>query len=68
MDFPIRKPMALLSYLVLEGGEVRRDELAQLLWPGSAPDRARHSVRQAIWLIRRKLGEDVQMIWRRPSA
>lgn len=59
VDFPLGKPLALLSYLVLEDREVRRDELAQLLWPDSVPDRARHSIRQAIWLIRRKLGEEV---------
>lgn len=59
VDFPLGKPLGLLSYLILEDREVRRDELAQLLWPDSAPDRARHSIRQAIWLIRRKLGEEV---------
>ena len=58
VEFPIGKPLALLSYLAFENRPVRRDELAGLLWPDSSPDRARHSVRQAIWLIRRKLGEE----------
>ncbi len=58
VEFPIGKPLALLSYLAFEYRPVRRDELAGLLWPDSSPDRARHSVRQAIWLIRRKLGEE----------
>lgn len=59
LDFPLGKPLALLSYLAVEGREVGRDELARLLWSDSPPDRARHSVRQAIWLIRKKLGEEV---------
>lgn len=59
LDFPVGKPLALFSYLALEDREVRRDELARIFWPDSPPDRARHSVRQAIWLIRRKLGEEV---------
>lgn len=59
LDFPVGKPLALLSYLTVEGRRVGRDELSELLWPDSPPDRARHSVRQALWLIRRKLGEDV---------
>jgi DNA-binding SARP family transcriptional activator len=59
LDFPVGKPLALLSYLVMEGAPVSRDDLAKLLWPDSTPDRARHSVRQAIWLLRRRLGEEV---------
>jgi len=59
VDFPVGKPLALLIYLVVEGKPVSRDDLARLLWPGSTPARARHSVRQAIWLLRRNLGEDV---------
>ena len=57
VEFPIGKLMALVSFLTLEGREVGRDELASLLWPTSPPERARHSVRQAIWMIRRSLGE-----------
>jgi DNA-binding SARP family transcriptional activator len=59
VDFPVGKPLALLSYLVVEERPVSREELALLLWPESEPDRARHSVRQAIWLLRQRLGEDV---------
>lgn len=53
------KPLALLSYLVVEGREVPREELGTLFWPGSTPSRARQSVRQALWLLKRTLGEDV---------
>ncbi len=57
VEFPVGKPLALLCFLTLEGRPVSRDELAGLLWPTSPPPRARHSVRQAIWMIRRELGE-----------
>ncbi|MGW8266914.1 MAG: ATP-binding protein, partial [Longimicrobiales bacterium] len=59
VDFPVGKPLALLIYLAVEGRPVSRDDLARLLWPASTPARARHSVRQAIWLLRRNLGEEV---------
>ena len=53
------KPLALLSFLVVEARPVSREELGRLLWPGSPPSRARHSVRQAVWLVRKTLGEAV---------
>jgi len=53
------KPLALLSFLVVEARPVSREELGRLLWPGSPSSRARHSVRQAVWLVRKTLGEAV---------
>lgn len=52
------KPLALLVYLCVERRPVRRDELAGLLWPRSPRERGLQSVRQAVWLIRRELGDD----------
>jgi DNA-binding SARP family transcriptional activator len=54
------KPFGPLSYLVVEDRPVSREELSTLLWPNSPPSRARHSVRQAVWLIRKSLGEEVK--------
>ena len=38
---------------------VPRDELATLLWPDRPAGRARGSLRQALWSIRKALGEDI---------
>lgn len=52
------KPLALLSYLALKDRPVSREELSSLLWPNSQRHRRFQSVRQAVWLIRRTLGEE----------
>lgn len=57
--FPEGKPLALLVYLAVERRPVRRSELAHLLWPGSTRDRGFQSLRQALWVIRKTLGEEV---------
>ena len=59
VEFPRGKPLALLSFLAVESRPVGRDELGELFWPGNSQKRTRHSVRQAIWLIRRTLGEEI---------
>lgn len=59
MGLPLGKPLALLVYLSLAPGPVSREDLAALLWPTATRARGLQSVRQAIWLIRRTLGEDV---------
>jgi len=53
------KPLALLAYLAVENRPMGRDHLADLFWPESPPPRARQSLRQALWLLRRTFGEDV---------
>ena len=58
VELPLGKPLGLLSYLVVEGRPVPREELGRLLWPGASEQKARHSVRQALWLLRKTLGED----------
>jgi DNA-binding SARP family transcriptional activator len=48
---------ALLVFLSVEG-DVSRDQVQALLWSRLPPDRARHSLNQALHLLRRELGED----------
>jgi DNA-binding SARP family transcriptional activator len=59
VDFPIGKPFALLVRLALEPEGVERAALARLLWGRAEPARARQSLRQALSLIRRSLGDDL---------
>ena len=53
------KTLALLAYLALEAGTVHsREKLAGLLWGESPESRARQSLRQALYSLRRVLGRD----------
>src|SRR6187401_3250180 len=53
------KPLALLIYLCLTPGRrISRDFLLNLLWVDLEPDRARRALRQALFHLRRVLGED----------
>src|SRR5438105_6971625 len=55
---PTRKSQALLAYLALPLGRAHpRDKLAALLWGGIRDDSARASLRQALFAIRRALGD-----------
>ncbi len=52
------KPLALLAYCAAERRRAHsRETLSALLWADAAPDRARHNVRQALWRLRRVLGD-----------
>ncbi len=53
VDLPLGKPLAALCFLALEATAVRRSDLARILWPSSPDSRARASIRQALWLIRK---------------
>jgi predicted ATPase/DNA-binding SARP family transcriptional activator len=53
--FPTDKVQALLVYLVVEGQEHLRAELAQFLWPGYREESARHSLRQSLHRLRQLL-------------
>jgi DNA-binding SARP family transcriptional activator len=55
VDLPLGKPMAALAYVALEGTRVTRNDLATLLWPEAPAERARASVRQALWLLRKRI-------------
>jgi DNA-binding SARP family transcriptional activator len=57
---PGKKIQALLATLGVRPGQSHsRDRLASLLWGDVGQEQARHSVRQAIFSIRRMLAEDV---------
>ncbi|MDF1503060.1 BTAD domain-containing putative transcriptional regulator [Roseisolibacter sp. H3M3-2] len=52
-----RRPMALLAILAAAGdAAVSRERLAALLWPDAEPERARRSVAQAVYTLRRATG------------
>ena len=57
--FRTRKHFALLIRLALEPGHAfSRDSLTELLWPDVPPKRARHSLAQAVSVLRAKLGRE----------
>ncbi|MEQ9569296.1 MAG: AAA family ATPase, partial [Longimicrobiales bacterium] len=58
-DLPLGKPLALLCYVALEPSGVRRSDLARILWPSSSESRAKASIRQALWLIRKQTDADI---------
>ena len=52
------KPLALLAYCLAERRRTHtRDALSLLLWADTPPERARHNVRQALWRLRRVIGD-----------
>src|SRR5260370_41618666 len=52
LTFALRKALALLLYLAVEGGMHPRGKLAALLWPDSETHAARTALRNAIALLR----------------
>ncbi len=52
-----RQKFALLVYLAMKG-PVGRDQLLALFWPERAEDKARHSLSQALYALRRELKEE----------
>lgn len=52
--------LAILAMLASAGDRgVSRDRLAGVFWPETGEDRARHSLRQALYALRQELGADV---------
>ena len=51
-----RQQFALLVYLAVEG-RVTRDHLVAIFWPDREEERARHSLSQALYALRRELPE-----------
>lgn len=47
--------LALLTYLLLRDQRTSRDHLARLFWPGQEGKKARHSLRQTVYRLRRSL-------------
>jgi DNA-binding SARP family transcriptional activator len=59
-DISRAKRLALLAYLGSQpaGRFLRRDTLMALFWPEADADRARHALRQALYILRQALGSD----------
>jgi DNA-binding SARP family transcriptional activator/predicted ATPase len=55
VDLPYRKSLALLSYLATTGQPHSREALSALLWGESSEDRARASLRTALWHLNEPL-------------
>ncbi|HWA81374.1 MAG TPA: BTAD domain-containing putative transcriptional regulator [Acetobacteraceae bacterium] len=53
-----RKAQALLALLALRDRPMSRERAADLLWTTSAPDQARHSLRQTLWVLNSQAGGD----------
>lgn len=64
MERPLRpKPAAFLRYLMEHGGQlVRRDEIAQAIWPGVGV--SDESMDQCVRSVRKALGDDVRQTLR----
>jgi predicted ATPase/DNA-binding SARP family transcriptional activator len=58
LEIPSRPAQALLAYLALHPGIAhRREKLAGLLWPDSDETNARRYLSQALWRLRKRLGD-----------
>src|SRR5262245_24518719 len=55
--FPTRKTLAILIYLLVEGGRHTRDKLTALFWPDSDQVRGRASLRRALSSIRQTIDD-----------
>ena len=55
LKFRSRKVLALLIYLVAEGGQHRREKLITLLWPESAPKQGGATLRSSLARLRKTL-------------
>jgi DNA-binding SARP family transcriptional activator len=59
VSLSLGKPLALLIYVACNSSPVSREEMADLLWPEAGRQKGRHSVRQALWVLRNAIGEDI---------
>lgn len=58
VDIPSRPVQSLLAYLILNARKsYRRENLAWVLWPDSSERNARNNLRQALWRLRKAMGE-----------
>ncbi len=57
LNVDTRKAVALLSYLAVTGSSPGRDEVAALLWPEAAPDKARSALRRTLSSLRAGLSD-----------
>src|SRR5438876_4291557 len=67
--FRTRKHFALLIRLAVEAGrKLTRDYLMNLLWPNVAAPRARHSLAQALTVLKERVGRDHLVVQRASLA
>jgi len=59
IHLPTRKTDSLLAYLALHPEEHPREKIAALFWGDSSDDQARTSLRTALAVLRKHLGDDV---------
>ncbi|MBI5035356.1 MAG: AAA family ATPase [Chloroflexi bacterium] len=59
VELPAAKSIALLAFLAVNHEPQSRDRLLGLLWAESSDEAARKNLRNALWSIRKTLGEDV---------
>ena len=58
IDSPVsQRPWAVFAYLALASRPVMRSELASLFWPDVLDQSARASLRSALWMLRRQVGD-----------
>jgi DNA-binding SARP family transcriptional activator/tetratricopeptide (TPR) repeat protein len=56
---PRPQRLAILAVLAASGnGGISRERVSALLWPDADPERARHSLRQALYALRQEIGAD----------
>ncbi|MBU6367664.1 MAG: hypothetical protein KJT01_15730 [Gemmatimonadetes bacterium] len=53
----VGKPLVLLARLVVEGRPISREAIGEFLWPNIPTLKSQASVRQALYLIRRAVGD-----------
>jgi DNA-binding SARP family transcriptional activator len=56
LAFPTRKALALLIYLVVEGGAHSREKITALFWPESDSERGRGTLRRTLAYLREVIG------------
>jgi DNA-binding SARP family transcriptional activator len=59
VHLPTRKVESLLAYLVLRSEDHTREQLAALFWGDVTDTQARASLRNALAILRRQLGEEL---------
>ena len=59
IELNIGKVQALLAYLAATGAPQTREHLLELLWAESHPEAARKNLRNSLWRMRQKMGDDV---------
>lgn len=59
VEVRLRRGLALLAWLAVEGADCSRDTLAELLWPEAAPGEGRTRLRRLLHRLRGLIGDDV---------